>query len=52
MVHNAMYEIAPDQLEERLPPFLNKKKKPKKGIFVSMGPDFYHSLDGHDKLMG
>ena len=29
-----------------------KRKKEVKGHFVSCGPDWVHSLDGHDKFMG
>jgi len=28
------------------------KKQKKKGNFTSRGPNWVHSLDGHDKLMG
>lgn len=48
-IHNVMYDLAPEVLEERQP-FL-KKKKPR-GNFVSKGPNWVLSLDGHDKLMG
>jgi hypothetical protein len=46
-----MYDAYPDVLEQRAPQY--KKKKPK-GHFSSPGPgpNFVHSLDGHDKLMG
>ena len=49
LVYAAMYDAYPDVLEQRAPQF--KKKKPK-GHFSSPGPNFVHSLDGHDKLMG
>ena len=49
-VYNVMYDLAPGQLEERRPHF--KKKKKRKGNFVSNGPNWVLSLDGHDKLMG
>jgi len=48
-VHCAMYVEDPELLEARLPIF---KKKKEKQNFVSPGPNFVHSLDGHDKLMG
>ena len=49
VVYAAMYDAYHDVLEQRAPQF--KKKKPK-GHFSSPGPNFVHSLDGHDKLMG
>ena len=49
VVYAAMYDAYPDVLEQRAPQF--KKKKPK-GHFSSPGPNFVHSLDGHDKLIG
>ena len=49
VVYAAMYDAYPDVLEQRAPQF--KKKKPK-DHFSSPGPNFVHSLDGHDKLMG
>lgn len=48
VVHNVMYDVNPDTLEQRR---LQNKKKPK-GHFVSTGPNWVWSLDGHDKLMG
>ena len=47
-VYDMMFEIDPQGLEERRP----MAKKAKKGDFVSRGPDWVHSLDGHDKMMG
>ena len=47
LVYAAMYDVYPDVLEQIAPQF---KKKPK-GHFCSPGPNFVHSLDGHDKLM-
>lgn len=44
-----MYLADPAALEERKPCF---KKKKAKGNFTSKGPNWVHSLDGHDKLMG
>ena len=48
LVHNVLYEENPEGLESRNPMI----KKKKKGHFVSAGPNWVHSLDGHDKLMG
>ena len=44
-----MYEADPEGLQERCPAFKNKKKKTS---FVSKGPNWVFSADGHDKLMG
>ena len=49
VVYAAMYDVNPEALEERAPRF---KKKKAKGHFTSPGPNWVHSLDGHDKLMG
>jgi len=49
LVYAVMYDVNPEAMEQRLP--LCKRKKPK-GHFSSPGPNFVHSLDGHDKLMG
>uniref|UniRef100_A0A7M5VGW6 Uncharacterized protein n=1 Tax=Clytia hemisphaerica TaxID=252671 RepID=A0A7M5VGW6_9CNID len=48
-VYEIMHKINPELLEERRPCF---KKKRKKTHFVTKGPDWVFSLDGHDKLMG
>ena len=48
MVHNIMYELAPDQLEQRTP---GQKAKKKREHFTSKGSNWVFSLDGHDKLM-
>ena len=50
LVHAVMYNVNPTALDERAPKFKEKKKK--KGNFISLGPNWVHSLDGHDKLMG
>ena len=50
LVHAAMYDLDPKGLEARGP--VGKKKAKTKGSFSSKGPNFVHSLDGHDKLMG
>ena len=44
-----MYNVDPEALAERAPQY---KKKKAKGNFISRGPNWVHSLDGHDKLMG
>ena len=49
LVHAVMYDLDPDGLEARK---LDVKKKKPKGHFSSKGPNFVHSVDGHDKLMG
>ncbi|XP_028408204.1 uncharacterized protein LOC114530783 [Dendronephthya gigantea] len=49
LVHAAMYDIDPEGLDNRAPGF---KKKKQKGHFTTKGPNWVHSLDGHDKLMG
>ena len=48
-VHNIMYSLDPDGLAKRKP---GTKKKKERGHFVTLGPNWTHSLDGHDKLMG
>ena len=49
LVHNVMKELDPDGLEDRS---LKKKAKRRKKPFVSDGPLWLLSLDGHDKLCG
>ena len=41
--------LDPEGLKNRVP---GNKKKKKKGNFPPAGPNFVHSLDGHDKIMG
>ena len=48
-MYAVMYNVDADALEERAPQLKNKKPK---GHFTSPGPNYVHSLDGHDKLMG
>lgn len=48
-VYDAMKDLAPEILNERRPCI---KKKRRTGHYISPGPNFLHSLDGHDKLMG
>lgn len=43
------YELDPEGLGSRR---LGPKNKKTKGHFTTKGPNFVHSLDGHDKLMG
>jgi hypothetical protein len=49
LVHAVMYEIDPEGLESRA---VGPKRKKAKGCFSSKGPNWVHSVDGHDKLMG
>ena len=48
-VYETMRELDPDGLERRRIGIKNKKKK---GCFTTRGPNWVHSLDGHNKLMG
>lgn len=50
LVHAVMYDLDPEGLEARAVGGA-KRKKPK-ACFSSKGPNWVHSLDGHDKLMG
>ena len=49
-VYNVMYDLDPEGLEAR--DDIGAKKRRTKGNFSSKGPNFVHSLDGHDKMMG
>ncbi len=49
-VHNMMFDLDPDGLENRA--LTNRKRKRLAGNFVTRGPNWVHSLDGHAKLMG
>ena len=49
-VYNVMYDLDPEGLAAR--GGIGAKKKRKKGNFTSKGPNWVHSFDGHDKLMG
>ncbi len=49
LIHGVMFELDPEGLARRTPGA--KKRKPR-GHFVTMGPNWTYSLDGHDKLMG
>ena len=48
LVHNLMFDLAPEGLEERRP----GAKKKKRGHFSTKGINWFFSLDGHDKMMG
>ena len=45
-----MSDLDPDGLAAR--GGVGGKRAKKKGNFSSKGPNFVHSLDGHDKMMG
>ena len=47
-VYNVMYDLDPKGLEARSG--IRVKKKREKGNFSSKGPNFVHSLDGHDMI--
>jgi hypothetical protein len=49
LVHAVMYDLDPEGLESRA---VGAKRKKPKGHFTTKGPNFVHSVDGHDKLMG
>lgn len=49
-VYEAMKEMDPEGLKAR--GSVGAKKLKRKGNFSSKGPNWMHSLDGHDKLMG
>ena len=49
LVHAVMYELDPEGLESRA---VGARRKNTKGCFSSKGPNWVHSVDGHDKLMG
>ena len=49
LVHAVMYDLDPKGLEARS---VGSKKRKPKGHFTTKGPNFVHSVDGHDKLMG
>lgn len=49
-VHNVMFDLDPAGLQAR--GGIGAKQKREKGNFTSKGPNWVHSLDGHDKLMG
>ncbi|XP_028412126.1 uncharacterized protein LOC114534852 [Dendronephthya gigantea] len=51
LVHAVMGELDPEGLEQRGGVGLKKNKRGK-GNFTTKGPNWVHSLDGHDKLMG
>ena len=49
-VYIVMYDLDPEGLEAC--GGIRAKKKREKGNCSSKGPNFVHSLDGHDKMMG
>ena len=49
-VYGVMSDLDPDGLAAR--GGVGGKRAKKKGNFSSKGPNFVHSLDGHDKMMG
>ena len=49
-VYEAMKELDPEGLKAR--GSVGSKKPKRKGYFSSKGPNWIHSLDGHDKLRG
>lgn len=49
LVYAVMQELDPDGLENRAVGAKNKKKKQ---CFTTRGPNWVHSVDGHNKLMG
>ena len=44
-----MYDLDPEGLEARS---IGTKKRRRTGHFTTKGPNFVHSVDAHDKLMG
>lgn len=51
LVHAVMFDLDPEGLQERGGVGIKKKRRAK-GNFTTKGPNWVHSLDGHDKLMG
>ena len=47
-IYAAMTDVYPDGLENRKPILTRKKKS----TFCSVGPNWVHSMDGHNKLLG
>ena len=52
LVHAVMYDLDPEGLEARAVGAKSRKRRKPKGCFSSKGPNWVHSLDGHDKLWG
>ena len=50
LVYAVMQEVDPEGLETR--GGVGNGRQKKKGKYTTRGPNFVHSLDGHDKLMG
>ena len=49
LVHAVIYDLDSESLEAR---GVGAKGRKPKGHFTNKGPNFVHSVDGHDKLMG
>lgn len=49
LVHTVMYDLDPEGLEARS---VGAKKRKPKGHFNTKSPNFVHSVDSHDQLMG
>ena len=49
LVHDLMFELDPDGLARSVP---GAKAKKAKGHFVTIGPNWTYSVDGHDKMVG
>ena len=49
VVYSMMTMIDDKKLKDRQP---TTKKKQRDRKFITRGPNFFHSIDGHDKLMG
>ena len=49
LVHAVMYDLDPEGIEGRA---VGAKRKKPKGRFTTKGPNWVHSVDGHDKMMG
>ena len=50
LVYAVIQEVDPEDLETRGGVGIGRQKK--KGKYTTTGPNFVHSLDGHNKLMG
>ena len=50
LVYAVMQDVDPEGLQARGD--VGNAKQKKKGRYTTKGPNFVHSLDGHDKLMG
>ena len=50
LVHAVIYDLDPAEVLEARG--VGAKKRKPKGHFTTRGPNFVHSVDGHNKLMG